>query len=127
MVKRICVITGTRAEYGLLKPLIMKMIDDKEIDLKLVVTGMHMSTEFGLTYKLIEEDGIVIDEKIEILLSSDSHVATSKAMGLAIISFSEYINRTKPDMVIVLGDRYEILAASISAMVANVPIAHIHN
>lgn len=126
MVKRICVITGTRAEYGLLKPLIMKMIDDKEIDLKLVVTGMHMSTEFGLTYKLIEEDGIVIDEKIEILLSSDSHVATSKAMGLAIISFSEYINRTKPDMVIVLGDRYEILAASISAMVANVPIAHIH-
>ncbi len=126
MVKRICVITGTRAEYGLLKPLIMKMIDDKEIDLKLVVTGMHMSTEFGLTYKLIEEDDIVIDEKIEILLSSDSHVATSKAMGLAIISFSEYINRTKPDMVIVLGDRYEILAASISAMVANVPIAHIH-
>jgi len=126
MVKIICVITGTRAEYGLLKPLIMKMIDDKEIDLKLVVTGMHMSTEFGLTYKLIEEDGIVIDEKIEILLSSDSHVATSKAMGLAIISFSEYINRTKPDMVIVLGDRYEILAASISAMVANVPIAHIH-
>ncbi len=126
MVKRICVITGTRAEYGLLKPLIMKIIDDKEIDLKLVVTGMHMSTEFGLTYKLIEEDGIVIDEKIEILLSSDSHVATSKAMGLAIISFSEYINRTKPDMVIVLGDRYEILAASISAMVANVPIAHIH-
>lgn len=126
MVKRICVITGTRAEYGLLKPLIMKMIDDKEIDFKLVVTGMHMSTEFGLTYKLIEEDDIVIDEKIEILLSSDSHVATSKAMGLAIISFSEYINRTKPDMVIVLGDRYEILAASISAMVANVPIAHIH-
>ncbi len=126
MVKRICVITGTRAEYGLLKPLIMKMIDDKEIDLKLVVTGMHMSTEFGLTYKLIEEDDIVIDEKIEILLSSDSHVATSKAMGLAIISFSEYINRTKPDMVIVLGDRYEILAASISSMVANVPIAHIH-
>ena len=106
--KKVCVITGTRAEYGLLKELINKIDEDEEVKLQLIATGMHLSPEFGLTYKQIEEDGFFVDEKIEILLSSDTDIGISKSMGLALISFSEAYQRLKPDMVILLGDRYEI-------------------
>lgn len=126
MIKKICVVTGTRAEYGLLKPLIETINNKKEYELKLVVTGMHLSPEFGLTYKSIENDGYNIDEKIEILMSSDTSVGTTKSMALAMISFSEYFNRTKPDLLIVLGDRYEIFSVSIAATLAHIPIAHLH-
>lgn len=124
--KKICVVTGTRAEYGLLRPLIKKIKEDDVLNLQLIVTGMHLSLEFGLTYKEIEEDGFIIDEKIEILLSSDTAVGTSKSMGLAMISFSEVYRKLKPDMVVLLGDRYEIFAAASAAMVSRIPIAHIH-
>jgi UDP-N-acetyl-D-glucosamine 2-epimerase, UDP-hydrolysing len=123
--KKICVVTGTRAEYGLLKELINKIKEDKEVRLQLIVTGMHLSPEFGLTYKQIEKDGFFIDEKIEILLSSDTDIGISKSMGLALISFSEAYQRLKPDMVILLGDRYEILAATIAAYTAKIPISHL--
>lgn len=126
MVKKICVITGTRAEYGLLRPLIEKINKDVELQLQLIVTGMHLSPEFGMTYTNIIDDGFKIDEKIEILLSSDSSVGISKSMGLATISFAEAFERLKPDMVIVLGDRYEIFAACSAAVVAKIPIAHLH-
>lgn len=124
--KKICVVTGTRAEYGLLRPLIKRINEDNELRLQLVVTGMHLSPEFGLTYKEIEEDGFVIDEKIEMLLSSDTAEGISKSMGLAMIGFADTFERLKPNMVVVLGDRYEIFAAATSAMVFRVPIAHIH-
>ena len=123
--KKICVVTGTRAEYGLLKELINKIKEDKEVRLQLIVTGMHLSPEFGLTYKQIEKDGFFIDEKIEILISSDTDIGISKSMGLALISFSEAYQRLKPDMVILLGDRYEILAATIAAYTAKIPISHL--
>ncbi|MCT4593964.1 MAG: UDP-N-acetylglucosamine 2-epimerase [Anaeromicrobium sp.] len=123
---RICVITGTRAEYGLLRPLIEKINEDDKLKLQLVVTGMHLSPEFGLTYKQIEEDGYKIDEKIEILLSSDTPIGISKSMGLTMISFSECYERLKPDMIVVLGDRYEIFAAVNAASVSKIPIAHLH-
>lgn len=123
--KKICVVTGTRAEYGLLKELINKIKEDKEVRLQLIVTGMHLSPEFGLTYKQIEKDDFFIDEKIEILLSSDTDIGISKSMGLALISFSEAYQRLKPDMVILLGDRYEILAATIAAYTAKIPISHL--
>ncbi|PHI16607.1 UDP-N-acetylglucosamine 2-epimerase (hydrolyzing) [Fusobacterium polymorphum] len=123
--KKICIVTGTRAEYGLLKELINKIKEDKEVRLQLIVTGMHLSPEFGLTYKQIEKDGFFIDEKIEILLSSDTDIGISKSMGLALISFSEAYQRLKPDMVILLGDRYEILAATIAAYTAKIPISHL--
>lgn len=123
--KKICVITGTRADYGLLRPLIKRIKEDKELELQLIATGMHLSPEFGLTYREIEKDGFKIDEKIEMLLSSDTGVGISKSMGLAMIGFAEVLNRLKPDMVIVLGDRYEIFAASSSAMISKIPIAHI--
>ena len=124
--KKIAILTATRAEYGLLKTVIKKLIERKELDVKVLVTGMHLSPEFGMTVKEIENDGISIDKKIEILLSSDSTVAVSKAMGLALISFSEYFEESKPDALMVLGDRYETLAVCIAAMDAKIPIIHLY-
>lgn len=124
--KKICVLTATRAEYGLLKPVIMKLLAVPEFDVRIVVTGMHLSPEFGLTYKDIENDEIIIDEKIEILLSSDTPVAISKTMGLAMIGFGEYFARSEPDMLLVLGDRYETLAVCCAAMNQRIPIAHLY-
>ncbi len=125
MIKKICIITGTRADYGVLKPVITRVNNDKDLCLQLVATGMHLSHEFGLTYKEIENDGFEVDEKIEIILSSDTDAAISKSIGLAAISFSDYFKSKRPDMLIVLGDRYEIFAVSIAAAVAKIPIAHI--
>lgn len=124
--KKICVVTGTRAEYGLLKPLLKRISEDKDFNLQLVVTGMHLSSEFGLTYKEIIKDKFEITEKVEMLLSSDTEVGISKSMGLAMISFSEVFERIKPDMLIVLGDRYEVFAVATVAMMARIPIAHLH-
>ncbi|AFA49240.1 UDP-N-acetylglucosamine 2-epimerase [Acetobacterium woodii] len=123
--KKICVITSTRAEYGLLKNLIRKIDDDAELDLCLVVTGTHLSSEFGMTIHEIEEDGFPIAERIDILLSSDTMAAISKTMGLALILFSDVFQRQNPDMLIVLGDRYELIPICSCAMNAQVPISHI--
>ena len=123
--KKICVVTGTRAEYGLLYWLLKEIEADKELELQVIVTGMHLSPEFGLTYKEIEKE-FKINKKIEMLLSSDTSVGISKSMGLAQISFAESYDELKPDIVIVLGDRYEIFSATSAAMIARIPIAHIH-
>lgn len=124
--KKVCVITGTRAEYGLLKPLITKINNDSEMKLQLVVTGMHLSPEFGLTYREIEQDGFEIAERNEMLLSSDTPNGITKSIGLGMIGFADILTRIMPDIVIILGDRYEALAAATAAMVHRIPIAHIH-
>lgn len=124
--KKICVVTGTRAEYGLLKPLIEKIDHDKNMELQLVVTGMHLSPEFGLTYKEIEQDGFYITERNEMLLSSDTPNGITKSVGLGIIGFADIFTRLLPDLVVLLGDRYEALAAATAAMIHKIPIAHIH-
>lgn len=124
--KKIIVLTATRAEYGLLAPIIQKLKKELEIEVKVVATGAHLSPEFGMTVNEIQKGGIIVDKKIEILLSSDSTVAVSKAMGLALISFSEYFNEEKPDALIVLGDRYETLAVCIAALNERIPIIHLH-
>ena len=123
--RKICVVTGTRAEYGLLYWLMKKIESDKELQLQLIVTGMHLSPEFGLTYQEIEKD-FKIDKKIEMLLSSDTSVGISKSMGLAQISFSESYEDLQPDLLVVLGDRYEIFSAVSAAMIARIPVAHLH-
>ena len=123
--RKVCVVTGTRAEYGLLYWLMKDIEEDSELELQLIVTGMHLSPEFGLTYKEIEKD-FKIDKKIEILLSSDTSIGISKSMGLAQISFGEVFEELKPDILVVLGDRYEIFSAVSSAMIAKIPIAHLH-
>ncbi|MDZ7817714.1 MAG: UDP-N-acetylglucosamine 2-epimerase [Aliarcobacter sp.] len=125
MKRKICVVTGTRAEYGLLYWLMKEIEADNELELQLIATGMHLSPEFGLTYKEIEKD-FRIDKKIEMLLSSDTSIGISKSMGLAQISFAEAFEDLKPDIIVVLGDRYEIFCAVSAAMIAKIPIAHLH-
>ncbi len=124
--KKICVFTGTRAEYGLLYWIIKAIYDDEFLELQLVVSGMHLSPEFGLTYKQIEEDGFFINKKIEILLSSDSAVGISKSVGLGVISFAECLDELRPDLLIVLGDRFEVFSIVTSAMINRIPVAHFH-
>lgn len=124
--KKVCVVTGTRAEYGLLKPVIDKIHHAKDLELQLVATGMHLSPEFGLTYKEIEADGYPVTDKVEMLLSSDTGVGITKSMAVALMGFGECFERLKPDMVVILGDRYEMLMVASAAMVAKIPITHIH-
>lgn len=124
--KKVCVVTGTRAEYGLLKPLIEKINNDAGLQLQLVATGMHLSPEFGLTYQEIEQDGFEITERNEMLLSSDTPNGITKSVGLGTIGFADIFTRTAPDMAVILGDRYEALAAATAAMIHRIPIAHIH-
>lgn len=125
MKRKICVVTGTRAEYGLLYWLMKEIEADKDLELQIIVTGMHLSPEFGLTYKEIEKE-FKIDKKIEMLLSSDTSIGISKSMGLAQIGFAEAYEELKPDLVVVLGDRYEIFSAASAAMIARILIAHLH-
>lgn len=122
----ICVVTGTRAEYGLLYWLMKEIQDDPDLDLKVVVTCMHLSPEFGLTWKEIEKDGFPIDERVEMLLSSDTPAGTAKSAGLGVIGFADAFARMYPDIVVLLGDRFETLAAAIAAHMERIPIAHIH-
>ena len=118
--------TGTRAEYGLLRWLMELVAEDPAFQLQVVVTGMHLSPEFGLTWQAIEQDGFVIDRKVEMLLSSDTPVGIGKSIGLGIIGFADAFAQLAPDIILVLGDRFEILSAATAAMAARVPIAHLH-
>lgn len=124
--RKICVVTGTRAEYGLFYPVMKKIQDSDLLELQLIATTMHFSEEFGNTYKQIEKDGFIIDEKIENLLASDSKSSIAKSTGLAMILLSDAFSRLQPDVVLLLGDRFETHAAATTAMLMNIPIAHIH-
>lgn len=125
MKKKICIATGTRAEYGLLNPLMSLIKKDKVLELQIIATAMHLSPEFGMTINEISKDGFKVNEKIEMLLSADTDTAVVKAMGLAMITASEVFKRLKPDLLVILGDRFEMLALATSAYLMNIPIAHI--
>jgi len=122
----ICIATGTRAEYGLLKPLMEAIKKEAEWSLQLLVTGAHLSPEFGLTYKQIEQDGINIDAKVEMLLSSDTAEGIVKSMGIGMIGFADALKNLSPKLLIILGDRYEMLALASAALIYKIPIIHIH-
>ena len=126
MKKKVCIVTGARAEYGLLLWLMKGIQKAHDLELQVIATGMHLSAEFGLTYKEIEKDGFTINKKVEMILSSDTPSAISKSTGLGLIGISDAYTELQPDMVIVLGDRYELLAASTAALFARIPIGHIH-
>jgi GDP/UDP-N,N'-diacetylbacillosamine 2-epimerase (hydrolysing) len=126
MNRKICIITGTRAEYGLMRWVMQGIKDDPELTLQIIATGMHLSPEFGLTYQAIELDGFQIDRKVEMLTSSDTSVGIAKSMGLGLIGFADALNELRPDIIVVLGDRFEIFAAVAAALVARIPVAHLH-
>ncbi|CCZ10915.1 UDP-N-acetylglucosamine 2-epimerase [uncultured Culturomica sp.] len=124
--RKICIVTGSRAEWGLLSRLARMIGNDPQLELQIIATNMHLSPEFGLTYREIEKDGFTIDKKVEMLLSSDTANATGKSVGLATIGFADAYEDLKPDLLVVLGDRYELLAALTAALFYKIPIAHLH-
>ena len=123
---KVTVFTGTRAEYGLLYWLLKDIQVDKFLELQLLVSGSHLSQEFGLTYNQILDDGFDVDEKVEMLLSTNSKVGIAKSMGLGVLGYADALNRLNPDIIVILGDRYEALAAAQTAMIMNIPIVHLH-
>jgi GDP/UDP-N,N'-diacetylbacillosamine 2-epimerase (hydrolysing) len=125
MKRKICVVTGARSDYGLLRWLMEEIRAAPDLELQIIATGMHLAPEFGLTYREIEDDGFVIDHKIEMLLSSDTSVGIAKSMGLALMGFGPLLKQLAPDLLLVLGDRFEILAAVTAALVACLPVAHL--
>jgi len=125
-VRKICVVTGTRADYGLLEPLMRRVALDDDMQLMVVATCMHLSPAFGQTVRLIEADGFTVDQRVEMLLSSDSELGAAKSTGLGVISLADAFERLDPDVVVILGDRFEALAAATAAFMLRIPIAHIH-
>ena len=126
MSRKICVVTGARSDYGLLRWVMRGICEAPELELQVVATGMHLSPEFGLTYREIERDGFTIDRKVETLLSSDTGQGIAKSLGVGLIGFGAVLSELKPDLLLVLGDRFEILAAVAAALVARIPVAHLH-
>ena len=127
MIERsVCVVTGSRAEYGLFYPILIKILESKQLKLQLVTTSSHNSSEYGSTYKQIESDGFTIDCKINNLTESDTKASMAKSTGIAISLLSDCFNKLQPDLVLLLGDRYETHAAATTALLMNIPIAHIH-
>lgn len=123
--RKVCVVTGSRADYGLLYWLMCDLRDSTIFELQVIATGMHLSPEFGMTVSTIEDDNFAISARVETLLSSDSAVGVAKATGLGIIGFADALQTLAPDLVILLGDRFEIFAAAQAAMFMRIPIAHI--
>jgi GDP/UDP-N,N'-diacetylbacillosamine 2-epimerase (hydrolysing) len=126
MTRKICVVTGSRAEYGLLRWLMQGIKDEPSLTLQIIATGMHLSSEFGNTYQEIEGDGFAIDRKVQMLIGSDTAVGIAKSIGYGMIGFADALNELKPDLIVVLGDRFEIFSAVSAALVARIPVAHIH-
>ena len=124
--RKVCVVTGTRAEYGLLYPILKEIESREELLLQLVVTTAHLSDEFGSTYKQIEKDGFAIDEKIDNLLPSDEKSSIAKSTGLAIMLLADSFKKLNSDILLLLGDRFEAHAAATTALLMNIPIAHVH-
>ncbi|MDD2991795.1 MAG: UDP-N-acetylglucosamine 2-epimerase [Zoogloea sp.] len=126
MSRKICVVTGTRAEFGLMRWLMQEVQTTPGLELQVLATGMHLSPEFGLTYQEIEQAGFAIDARVEMLLSSDTSTAVTKSMGLGMIGYADAFARLAPDLIVVLGDRFEIFAAAAAALIAGIPVAHLH-
>ena len=126
MSRKVCVVTGSRAEYGLLRRLLRAIQSDSELTLQIIATGSHLSPEFGSTYTQIEKDNFRADRSIEMLVSSDTRVGMVKSIGLGMIGFADALNELQPDLVVLLGDRFEILASALAAATLDIPIAHVH-
>lgn len=125
MKRKVCFFTSTRADYGIMSRLMQRVADAQDCDLQIIATNMHLSPEYGLTYREIEADGFHIDKKVEMMLSSDTRSGIVKSMGVALLGFADALDDLKPDIAVILGDRYEMLAAAESCLIYKVPIAHL--
>lgn len=124
--RKVCVVTGSRAEYGLLHRIMHHLAADPSVDLQVIATGMHLSSEFGNTWRQIEADGFQIDRQVEMLLSSDTPRSMAKSTGIGLSGMADALHDLSPDLMLILGDRFEILAAATAASLMRIPIAHIH-
>jgi UDP-hydrolysing UDP-N-acetyl-D-glucosamine 2-epimerase len=124
--RKICVYTSSRAEYGLLKGVMEKIKESESLRLQILASGMHLSPEFGMTIQEIRDDGFDPDETVEVLLSGDTPSSICKAMGLGLIGYGDALQRLKPDILVLLGDRFETFCMAAAAQVCSVPVAHIH-
>jgi len=124
--RSIAVVTTSRADYGIYLPILRALREDREIDLRLLVSGSHLSPDFGMTVEQIEADGFEVADRIEVLLASDSPEATAKAMGLGVLGFGQSYGRSRPDLLVVLGDRFEMHSAALAALPFRIPVAHVH-
>lgn len=124
--KRICVVTGTRAEYGLLRWVMQGIQESPCLELQVIATGAHLESKFGSTYRDIETDGFRIDRKVAMHLDSDTALGVTRSMGIGLSGFAEALAELQPDMIVLLGDRYELLMAASAATIARIPIAHLH-
>ena len=125
MTRRICVVTGSRADFDLLRPLLSELTNFTSVSTQLIVTGSHLSETFGLTYRDIEASGFIIDSKVECLMSADTPTSINNSVAVALMKFDQAFERLIPDIIVVLGDRYEIMAAAMAALFRQVPVAHI--
>ena len=124
--RKICIISGTRAEYGLLRNLIRAIDSSNNFELQIIATGMHLEKKYGYTYKEIELDNFIINKKLDLELISDTPLGISRSTSIGLKKFSEALSDLKPDLVLILGDRFEILSAAIACMILRIPIGHIH-
>lgn len=124
--RKICFVTGTRADYGIMSRLMKRLSESPAVQLSVIATNMHLSARYGLTYKEIEADGITIDRKVDMILPGDSAATTVKSMGLAMTGMADAFDELKPDLAVILGDRYEMLVAASAAQIFGIPVAHIH-
>jgi len=126
MKKKICIVTGTRADYGIFYPLLSTLKECENVQLQILATGMHLSPDYGYTYKEIENDGFTIDQKVEIPLTDDTEAGIAKSIGHAIIDITEALQRISPNLVVLLGDRFETFAAAVAAFMLKIPVAHLY-
>ena len=126
MARRICIVTGTRAEYGLLYWLMREIADAKDLTLQIVATAMHLEPAFGHTVDQIRKDGFTVDAEVPMDLARDDAASIARATGRGVTGLADAFERLKPDIVVLLGDRFETLAAATAAALMRIPVAHIH-
>ena len=124
--RTVCVLTGTRADYGLLKPILKRIQSDNSLNLQTIVTGTHLSPRHGNTVSELQKDGIPVDERVQILMEGDNRISMTKSLGLGVLGFSEALEKLNPDILLLLGDRVEVLAGAVTAAYMYIPVAHIH-
>lgn len=126
MTRKVCILTGSRSEYGILRPVLFAIKESESLELSIIVTGMHLSPQYGYTISDIEKDGFRVDAKVDMMLDSSSGISMAKSVGVGVIGLSQALEMLQPDIVLIAGDRIEPLAIAIATTYMNIPLGHIH-